>query len=339
MRLRDPRWSLIFGLVIVGSALSGCDNETFAPSNRGAVKASSSGSSNVPVRAKEIVFIFPAEDNEDLRMIESVARPEVGNARAVFSLYRPSPGDPSSKQAELVKRAAAEGVSAIVIVADKSRETAEALAGVDQKKTPIVLLGRAVGGGSYTLVAWPSFTSTAKQIVDAVNADVKKVGLPDDAPVLFLKSDPPDESSAARDAALLEALKATTHLVAAVVPISDESASKPVLAAALKAHPKVCAVIADDSLGLTLASAIRLEMKAQGVFLLAGYCVSPNVMKAITFSQHSMLVDRNVEGLVRKAISAALDRSQGNPLPDRIEIDMPTRRATTTAAAPLPGAK
>ena len=64
MRLRDPRRSLIFGLVIVGSALSGCDNETFAPSNRGGVKASSSGSSNVPVRAKEIVFIFPAEDNE-----------------------------------------------------------------------------------------------------------------------------------------------------------------------------------------------------------------------------------------------------------------------------------
>ena len=74
-------------------------------------------------------------------------------------------------------QAVTEGASALVVVPDASKETAEALAAVDTKKTPVVLLGRAPAGGapaSTAQVAFESFDVSARALVGAVIVEAEK---------------------------------------------------------------------------------------------------------------------------------------------------------------------
>ena len=339
MCLSDKRQGFVLLLLTATAALSGCGNDTFAPPPPSGTKAARPVGPIAPIQAKEIVFILPAGDNEDLRTIESVARLQTGQARAAFRSLKVSEEEPPAKQAEMIKQAVADGASAIVIVPNAAKETAEALAAVDQKKTPIIVLGQlpaGVKGGPYTLITWPAFGPSAKLIVDAIVEDVKKASLPEDAPVLFLKADPPDMTSAARDAALLDALKTTKHPVAATVPMSSDATAKAVLNAALKAHPKICAIIGDDVLGVSTATSVRVDMKDAGAYLIGGYCATNITIKLVDLNQNSILVDRNVEGLIRKAIASALQRTEGKSVPDRIEVEMTVRRAVGNVSKPVP---
>jgi len=341
MRPWYPQQGVVLSFLLVSMVLSGCDNEVFAPPPRG-LKTSKALAPTASSRAKDIVLILPAEENDDLQVIENMTRLEVGNSRAAFILHRVSEAEPASKQAELIKLAAAEGASAILLVANKAPETAEAIAAVDQRKTPIILLGRTpvvTKGEPCTLITWPSFVPSARAIVDAIIEDVKKAGYPDDAPVLLLTNDPPDETSRARDAALIDALKTTRHPIAAKVPMVEDSVSSKALNEALKVHPKVCAAISDDGIGISIATSVRLDLKGAIHYMIGGYCQTAATMKLVAMNHVTILVDRNLEGLVRSAVSAAIDRSDGKAVPERIEIEMPSRRASGTTAAPSPMSK
>ena len=336
-----PRQLPAYVSLLVCAALQGCDNDAFAPPTRGG-KTSENASTTQPTRAKLIAFIFPAEESDDLQVIENYARLEVGRLRSTYQVYHASKGDSSSTQAELIKRAIKDGASAIVLIADKLPETGEAISAVDQKKTPVVLLGRmpvSLKAGSSTLITWPNFAPSARQIVTATVEDVKKAGFPDDAPVLLLTNDPSDESSLARDAALTEAIKTTAHPIATKVPMVEDSVSSDALKNALKAHPKVCAVITDDGLGAAIATTIRQELKGAGIYVLSGYSQTSNTLKLVSMNQAAMIVDRNLEGAVRKAIDAAIERSEGKSVPDRIEVELISRRASGFTSSSLPQSK
>ncbi len=89
MKLR--RFSVAF---LAGVALAGCDTDSYAPPAPSRSKTSSSASGAMPVRAKEIAMIFPAEDNTDLALYDVVGRNEAGFQKIVFRSLRPAPGAP-----------------------------------------------------------------------------------------------------------------------------------------------------------------------------------------------------------------------------------------------------
>ncbi len=336
------RWLSAVALIPFIAQFVGCSNDSFVPAAKTKRTSSSSPSViNSTQRAPEVTFILPEDMNEDLKSIEPVARLELGASRAVFNLVQPPAGSPPTKQAELIRDAVQRGASGIVVVPNKSKDTADAIAAIDQKKCPVVLMGRPLTGVSTsaaTLVTWPNFTVTANEIVAAISEDCKRAGMPDDAPVLLLKSEPADETSAAREAALTAAIKATKHPIAAVVPIIEETLSRNSLVNALKANPKVCAVISDDTLGLQLAGVIRSESKTHVPFMVGGYCNSPKSVAMSAMNQHSILVDRARDNIVRRAIGVVLERIEGKTVPEKVEVELGSRRSSIATVAPAPPA-
>jgi ABC-type sugar transport system substrate-binding protein len=344
MRRWVPREKMILGLLVATAALAGCDSDSFVPPPKSGKKAATAISPSTPQRGREIVLILPAEDNLDLQIYEAVCRIEAGNLKVIYNQVRPAPSDPKSKQGELIKQAVEGGAAALLVVPDSSNETVLALAAVDQKKTPIVLLGRSVespsSGPPYTLVTFPNFAASAKKVVEILAEDAKKEGASAGAPVLFLKDATADESSAEREAALNDALKAAKIPVAKTIIVTDTPAdSQKFIEAALKDDPKICAVVADDDSGMSFGGTIRREFRPKTAFPIGGYSQPRGSSSPISLGLVSVAAERNVEGLARKAIRTALDRADGKTVPERVEIEIPIRRARTnpgTAPPPSP---
>jgi ABC-type sugar transport system substrate-binding protein len=343
MRRWVQRHRLLLSLFIASAPLLGCDSDSFMPPPKAGKRASTAISPAAPQQSKEIILVLPAEDNPDIQLYDAVCRLEAGNLRVIFQAVRPSPGDPKGKQAELIKKAVANGAGAMVVVADGSDETVLALAAVDQKKTPIVLLGRPVeapkSGPPYTLVTFPPFTASAKKLVDAVVEDAKKLGAPADGTALFLVDIAPDETSAERGDALKEALKAVKIPISATVT-STENASDAQKAstAALKADPKISIVVADDETGITLGPAIRKESKSKTYLPIGGYVQPRSSPSPVVTGQASIVAERSVETLARKAIRVALERAEGKTVPERLEVEINIRRAKLNPNAGEPQA-
>jgi ABC-type sugar transport system substrate-binding protein len=338
MRRWVQRHRLLLSLFIASTPLLGCDSDSFVPP-KASRKASTAISQSNPQRSKEILLILPAEDNPDILFYDAVCRLEAGNLKVIFQTLRPSSSDPKNKQAELIKKAVADGAAALVVVADGSDETVLALADVDQKKTPIVLLGRPVdapkSGSPYTLVTFPPFGPSAKKLVDALLEDAKKYGAPADGSALFLQDATPDESSAERTAALTDALKAAKTRISAAVTTSDNTADAVKAAdAAIKADPKVSIIVADDDSGITAGPSIRKEAKSKTYLPTGGFVQPRSGPSPASTGQATAVVERNVEALARKAMRVAFDRAEGKTLPERQEVDLVFRRGRFNPTPP-----
>jgi ABC-type sugar transport system substrate-binding protein len=337
MRRSAPRIGLLLGLVVIAPALAGCDSYSFTPPPPSGLKTSSSTSPTAPVRAKEINLILPTEDNVDLGNYAEICRNEAGVSKVIYRAYKPSPGDPPTKQAELITQAIGRGVSGLIVVPDKSKETAEALAAIDQKKTPIVLLGRPLASTTFPLVTFPPFAPLAKKIVGAVMEDVKKAGFPPDSPVLVVNGPGSDETSVERRAAILDALKEAKLTVAATVTVVDQpEESLKIVEAALKANPKICAVFGEDDMSITKGPEARDKITPKMKFMVGGFIYSPANMVLVDMGNASALADRKVDILARKAMRAILERAAGKAVPERIEVEIPYRRSKNSLNPPTP---
>jgi ABC-type sugar transport system substrate-binding protein len=322
--------------LLAGVALAGCDTDSYAPPAPSRSKTSSAASGAMPVRAKEIVIIFPAEDNSDLALYDVVGRIEAGFQKVVFRSLKPAPGAPASKQGELIKQAASEGASALIVVPDSTKETADALAALDPAKTPVILLGRTPTGpapASATVVEFEPFEPTAKKMVEAVAEDLKKQASPADAAVALVVRSPADESSTRRDAALTEAIKAAKLPVGVTIPVgSDMSEAMKTVEGALKAHPEVWAVISDDDGGIQAGNTAR-RIAGGRRYLVAGFHAGHNV-QSLTSGAVSAIAGRSVEALVRRAVKLAVDRAQGQQAPAKVTIPLDYRRGNLPLAPP-----
>jgi ABC-type sugar transport system substrate-binding protein len=341
MRRWVPRNGLLLGLLVIAPALAGCDSDSFTPPPPSGLKTSSSTSPTVPVRAKEIDLILPTEENVDLGNYAEVCRNEAGNLKVIYRAYKPAPGDPPTRQAELITQAVGRGVSALMVVPENSKETAEALAAVDQKKTPIILLGRPLasptGSTTFPLVTFPPFAPLAKKIVGAVVEDVKKAGFPPDAPVLIVQGPGSDETSVERRAAILDALKEAKLKVAATVTLVDNpEESLKILEEALRAHPQVCAMFGEDDMSISKGPEARDKITPRMKFMVGGFIYTPSNMVLVDMGNASALVDRKVDNLARKAMRTAIERAEGKAVPERIEVEPPYRRSKNALNPPLP---
>jgi ABC-type sugar transport system substrate-binding protein len=328
---------LISVALLAGLTPAGCDTDSYAPPAPGRSKTSSASSGAMPVRAKEIALILPAGDNIDLALYDLIGRNEAGFQKVVFRALKAAPDAPPSKQAELIKLAASEGASALIVVPDSTRETADSLAGLDPAKSPVILLGRAPTGAvppGATTIAFEPFEASAKKLVDAIAEDLKKQGSPADAAVALVVRSPADESSAQRDAALTAALKTAKIPVGVTIPVgSDVSETTKAVEAALKAHPEVWAVVSDDEAGIQAGNTAR-RVAGGRRYLTAGYHVGHNNIQSLTSGNVSCLAERSLEMLVRRAVKLAVDRAKGQDVPAKVVIPIEIRRGNLPLATP-----
>ncbi len=218
---------------------------------------------------------------------------------------------------------------------DATKETADAIAALDPAKTPVILLGRTPTGAvppGATIVAFEPFEPSAKKMVEAIAEDLKKQGSPADAAVALLVRSSADESSAQRDAALTEALKAA-KLLGPTIPVTiDVAEVTKVLDAALKAHPEVWAILSDDEAGIQAGNAAR-RVAGGRRYLTGGYYASHNT-QALTTGNVSAIAQRSIEMLARRAVKLAVDRGNGLSAPAKVLIPIEVRRGNLPLAPP-----
>ncbi len=339
MRRWITRQDLMPGLLVAAALAAGCDADSFAPPAPGRSRSSASPSGALPARAKEVVMVLPAEENADLALYDLIGRNEAGLSKVVFRVARPSPGAPASAQAELIKQAAADGASTLIVVPDATKETADSLAALDPRKTPVVLLGRSPSGpplASATRVAFQGFDVSAKAIASAIVGAEKTLGFKPDAAAILVSVTPADETGAERNAALAAALKeAKVPIVATVTTTSDTAAAQKTLAEAVKGRPEVHVLVGDDEAAIIASNAMRTEFPNRK-FLVAGYFMGRNNYQSLMSGRIAALAERSVETLVRQTVRLAVDRAEGKDVPAKVAVEITIRPGNATAPGPEP---
>ena len=328
---RSPLLAVVFCSAIAFS--HGCGPDAFAPPPPSGLKGSAATSPAGSTRAREIVLILPKEANADFPMYEAICRQECGLRQAVFKATMPGAGDAKTGQAEQIRKAISGGASALIVVADGSPETTEAIRAIDRTKVPVILLGRGlpgeVGGPAIPLVDFPDVAGGAKRVVEAIAEDAKSFGLSSGAGVLLIREPRPDETTAIRNAAIEAALKEKgIPIVSTITGDEDGAAFQAKIEAEFDAHPDIGFVISDNDGGISSATAYRRASDPPAKFLLGGFIRTRSNSILVELGHVSAAVERNVDILARRAISEVFDALDGKPVPDHTVVEFPFRRSS-----------
>jgi ribose transport system substrate-binding protein len=280
--------------------------------------------------SKTLSLILITDDTPDAQVWLQIAMREAGKGKAIFRVSKLNPGDPPGRQAELIREAAARGASALVVEPADAPEVADALGAVQAQGVPVVVLDRSVPGTGkpFPLFTFPPFRDSARKLVQAVVEDAKLAKRSEKGPALLLvngrKDTHTDDRAAALKAALHEA--GVTLLDTLVFDGIGTNALKS-LQAALDSHPEVNMVVFDEDQGAAGCFTLHLESHDKYTINIAGYVSFENNVNMASQASFSAVVDRNVQGLVRQAVQAALSLIQGQTVPARTEVELPFFRS------------
>ena len=272
LRLRLRSWLGLFCLVLLAS---GCGLDPFAPPSR--PKPPPTIADVEASKPQYLAFVTPGVPTGDLQTWAMRAQHEANDKRAIFRIMGPGPDHPSSEQPDVVRRALADGASALIVCPGDAPDLPKVLAEAEAKGVPVVLIDKPLvapeGSKPFTTVGHGPFESTAKQIVETTIDDLKNASKPINGTAIVLADKLVDGSSARRVAALKAAAEAAKFRQVVTVTFDgsfDDSAKTAVLEA-LKANPDVSVVLCDDAEGLMGAAIARVESKGKPTFFVGGY--------------------------------------------------------------------
>ena len=282
-----------------------------------------------PVEATVVAVVLPAGGFAEVDIWQNVAREQEARTRAVARIYRLEPSDPAAKQADLIRTATAEGCSAIIVLAQDPQAVAAAIAEVRKAGTPVVILDNPVpseGMPPAPLVSFEDENAVAKKLVAAALADAMAVGFPPDGPALIVSRDSPDIHTLARIKALRAALSAAGVRVLTDAKYTGyKDASLAEVTVSLEITPHVAMVFGNDDDGVRGISEYRqlLDHKKRR-FILAGYAISPDLIKLATQGNvAAAVIDRRVGDPMKTAFDTALALSRGETVANDIRTPTP----------------
>lgn len=333
----------VLGLCLLAPALSGCDSGGFVPPPPPELSAPALSGMEPAARVVELVLASNA--TPDRGAWAQVVRLEAGDARTGFRFAALGPNDPPQGQAELIREAAARGVSVLIVEPAQAPEVADALEQARKQGTPSVLLDRPLDapGNPFPVVLPAPCADSARQLVEAAVADAKTAGLPADGKALVLVPSPPEaHTNEARDA-LRAALQAAgvSQVETVEYPGAIEGAQK-AITARLQADPSVTLVLTTSADGFTGTTQAREELLKSGrLVIMAGYGeITPHSVDAY-FDTSAAVADLNLVKVGRQAFQVALRLAQGESVPDRTEVPTTVRRysSKTPGRSDAPGSK
>jgi ABC-type sugar transport system substrate-binding protein len=312
------------GCALLLALSSGCGDPFAPPSRPRPVETNDSIAS-----AKSIYYVVPRVPTAELELWGLLAQNEANGKQVIFRVAGPGSAESPALQPESVRKSVADGASALIVVPGDSPELGPALAEAEAKKVPVVLIGRSVpappGTKPFTYVDHEPFEVSAGRIVSTILQDLKKAGKPADGTALVLADKEVDDWSSRRVAALEAAAKAAGLRRVEVVSFdgSKRDTAKLAVVEAVKAHPDVAVVLADETNGMRAASEARLEFKGKPAFLVGGYGGYRISAVPLTFPGESCFVEGHFEELARLAVVTALARLRGEPVDERV-VQVPT---------------
>lgn len=282
-----------------------------------------------PVEATVVAVVLPAGGFAEVDIWQDIARQQEARTRAVARIYRLEPSDPAAKQADLIRAAAAEGSSAIIVLTLDPQEVAPAIAEVRKAGTPVVILDNPVpseGMPPAPLVSYEDENSVAKKLVAAALADAKAAGFPPDGPALIVSRDSPDVHTLSRIKAIRAALSdAGVRVLTDVKYTGYKDASLAEVTVSLEITPHVAMAFGIDDDGIRGISEFRqlLDHKKRRL-ILAGYAISPDLIKLATQGNvAAAIIDRRIGDPMKVAFETALALSRGETVANDIRTPTP----------------
>jgi ABC-type sugar transport system substrate-binding protein len=309
--------------VLLLPALGGCFDDSFGSASR-LGKSSLPDPNLVPV-TQVVELVLPPESSTESDELTVVSRMEAARNRMLFSVTRPSVGDPTARQADLIRGVARRKNSFLLIEPLDVPEIAQAIEDVRAAGTPIVAVGRDVPVKDQSKVI-PAVTfeksdEPAKKLVDAVIRDVRAGGLPADGHALMLVKPVHSAGIDEMVSSLRSALHARGVRNITLLPVTGNyTKDGKDVEESLAADPAVTIVIAVEVDGVNAAMAARESMKSAHGFWLGGVLSMESEVPPLTTSAFSGLLDRNVSELGRQAVKLVLARSRNEKVPDRVEL-------------------
>lgn len=316
-------WACLAAAAVLG----GCDGPGARPAG-GPTRAPE------PEGATTVAVVLPAVGLAETNVWEAEARREAVEAHALTEVYRAEVGDPPGAQAELIRRAASEGASALIVMADEPSAVADAIAEVRKAGTPVVLLDRKVDvpgdGPPPPLVLYEEESESAAKLVDAAIAAASAAGFLPDGPAVIVRRQPTERRSRARAEALRAALEARGVRVLPDVTFSGYrgDAKAPLIAASWLADD-LAMVFTDEEEGLRGASEVRHDLShASRRFVLSGYSSDRELLDLARYNACAAVVERPVREPMHRAFAAALALARGETVASEIRVPTPITVAT-----------
>jgi ABC-type sugar transport system substrate-binding protein len=282
---------------------------------------------------------LPARQVELAR--EAVAR----NALALVI----EPADPTDRQlAELVQNARESGIPVVLIGRPLGAASSRAVAsnGPDKSaKDPAASVTAAKPGASATLastgvmplvvVAPPSFTASARQLVASAIRNAKNAKLDPKGGALIMSKPAADSFINERIAAIRSAL--TENGITAIDEITSSSSTEAggkLLIEKLRSNPKCKLVFAVDGQSTSATKLAMADLIPERLFVVSAYPAEANYGDMIRVGDFAAVAGFVPTRMIRKAISTAVSLSQGHELPGRIEIPVEVYDSAAGATTP-----
>jgi ABC-type sugar transport system substrate-binding protein len=340
----------------IGAALfvlttAGCGSNSFLPPPP--PELSTLGESRAPTPATTVAFILGGPETDDRAAIVNMAHRHAGMAKVSLRPDFLPAGDPAEQQAKLIRDDVERGVAAIIVEPVDSSLVAGELARAREKAVRVVLLDRPLtlpaGMKPFPLVTVEGFAGPAKQMVASAIHQAEETGLVPKNPkgrgaqgapadpagkekpkatnggaALLLVNDQVDHRTADRVSSIKNALKdAGVPLVDTITFHGNATSAESLLKAKLAANPQVVYVFADEDRGLAGAYVVKMSESAPQKFLIAAFVSFDQRIQREAVRICAAVTDRNLKGLVEKAVDTAINAINGKAVPDEIVVPLP----------------
>jgi len=262
-----------------------------------------------------------------------------GHEHAMLQIERPEQGAPSSRQVELIEKAVADGSTAIIVLPQDPKTVGPALEAARERGISVVVLDLPVkaAGEPFTLVTQPPIAESARPMIDAVLAGVKKAKLSPQGPaVLVVNRDSAETVAEARTEGMRKALHDAGISDVSVVQYVQHSAANEAEHAAsneefyramLDRTPRPSMVFAMDDAGImALSQAKRADIEHNLKAPILGGLASKKIGLELNGSNlMASVVDMRTRPLLEQAILTAIKLFRGESIESPIRVARPVR--------------
>jgi ABC-type sugar transport system substrate-binding protein len=295
--------------------------------------------------ASEIALVLPADSTFAGGLLERVTGRETGQQGTIFSSARPEPGDPPTRQAELVREAAGRRVSAVIVMPGDPQSLAPALAQAREQGVHMLVLGEVVpapDGPPFPHIALQPAAGPAAELVAAAMGAAEELDLPAEGPaVIAIPENSDDPRLPARAAALRAELQRRGMNVLPDLGFTISSnGPRDAIDGVLAGSPRPTMILTTQDSAITAAMGARNDQLDKGPpFVIAGFMDNPEMLAMLDSGYCAAVVDGSLTAAATRAVQLAHDLIAGRAGSDSIEVPTPvrlTRRAPRTIPYTIP---
>jgi ABC-type sugar transport system substrate-binding protein len=318
----DPRVILgwIVGLTLL--FVAGCGGESAGPARPRSTPGATTAS-----KLPHVMLILPTTSGEDLSIMRQVLQDPASGAGRDY-IYREGivrQGMPAAQQAEVIREAMDKKVSALLVVAADPDSVAPALLEARERGLPVVVVGHEVpaDGEPFPTLTFASPEEPARRVLAALSK--RDTEPPPTEMKAAIVEDSIEEWQTQDLAHALEVAAAEAGVpIARVIPYENRVvAAREAILKALAEDPSIVLILFQDRAGAEAAALVAAEPgpgRDRGIRV-GGFVPDLDPETRDKLGNRAVVINRNVTEAAKRAIQMALQRLEGEEIPDRIVIE------------------